>query len=50
MEAAMSGFAMTIDGQRVEGEQFFPVINPATGAAFAEAPDCTPAQLDLAME
>lgn len=46
----MNGFVMTIDGQSVAGEQFFPVINPATGDVFAEAPECTLAQLDAAME
>lgn len=46
----MNEFVMTIDGDAVEGTQFFPVINPATGAAFAEAPECTKQQLDLAME
>ena len=45
----MNEFTMTIDGQAVEGQQFFPVINPATGVEFAQAPDCTLAQLDLAM-
>jgi acyl-CoA reductase-like NAD-dependent aldehyde dehydrogenase len=46
----MNEFSMTINGQAVEGKQFFPVINPATGAVFAQAPDCTIEQLDLAME
>ena len=49
LETKMNEFTMTIDGQGVEGQQFFPVINPATGAEFAQAPDCTLAQLDLAM-
>ena len=46
----MNDFTMLIDGQGVPGDRFFPVINPATGEAFAEAPDCTFAQLDNAME
>ena len=45
----MNQFTMTIDGCAVEGQQFFPVINSAKGAEFAQAPDCTLAQLDLAM-
>jgi acyl-CoA reductase-like NAD-dependent aldehyde dehydrogenase len=50
LEAKMNEFMMTIDGQTVTGQQFFPVINPATGIVFAQAPDCTIEQLDLAME
>jgi acyl-CoA reductase-like NAD-dependent aldehyde dehydrogenase len=42
-------FSLTIDGKAVAGEASFPVINPATGAPFAEAPECTRAQLDHAM-
>src|SRR4051794_30581648 len=41
---------MTIDGQGVEGERAFPIINPATGMTFADAPDCTLGQLDIAMQ
>jgi acyl-CoA reductase-like NAD-dependent aldehyde dehydrogenase len=40
---------MTIDGKPVQGESSFPVINPATGAPFAEAPECSRVQLDHAM-
>ena len=46
----MNDFTMLIDGQGVPGDRFFPVINPATGEAFAEAPECSFAQLDSAME
>ncbi len=46
----MNEFTMTIDGRAVEGKQFFSVINPATCEAFAQAPDCTLEQLDLAMD
>lgn len=42
-------FVMTIDGKSVAGETFIDVVNPATGEAFAQAPDCTPAQLDAAV-
>ncbi len=43
-------FTHTIDGKAVAGESTFGVVNPATGEVFAEAPDCTPAQLDMAMD
>lgn len=46
----MSGFAMTIDGQPVPSEKTFGVVNPATGEVFEQAPDCTPQQLDQAMQ
>ncbi len=46
----MSQFTLTIDGKSVAGERSFGVINPATGKVFEQAPDCTKAQLDLAME
>jgi len=39
----------TIDGESVEGVEFFDVINPATASAFARAPDATPEQLDRAV-
>jgi len=45
----MGEYAMTIDGHAVEGAKFFPVINPATGAPFADAPECTPQQLEDAV-
>jgi len=40
---------MTIGGEGAVTEKTFGVINPATGTVFAEAPDCTPAQLEAAM-
>lgn len=46
----MSEFTLTIDGKSVAGERSFGVINPSTGKVFAQAPDCSRAQLDLAME
>ncbi len=46
----MSDFSMTIAGRPVPGEQGFGVINPATGQVFAQAPEATRAQLDLAMD
>ncbi len=41
--------AHTIDGDPVEGVEFFDVINPATASAFARAPDASPEQLDRAV-
>jgi acyl-CoA reductase-like NAD-dependent aldehyde dehydrogenase len=41
--------AMTIDGRSISGTPSFEVVNPATGEAFAAAPDCSPAQLEEAM-
>jgi len=46
----MADVTMTIGGQAVATEGTFGVFNPATGEVFAEAPECTPAQLDAAME
>ena len=46
----MTDFPLTIDGQSVSGEGTFGVVNPATGAVFAQAPACSRAQLDAAME
>jgi len=40
---------MTIAGAAASTEATFDVINPATGASEAVAPDCTPQQLDAAM-
>src|SRR3546814_4042041 len=41
---------MTIDGVAATTEAAFDVVNPATGAPEATAPDCTPPQLDAAMD
>ena len=46
----MSDFTMTIDGNSVAADATFGVINPATGKVFAQAPECSRAQLDAAME
>ena len=45
----MTEFTMTIDGQAVTSPGTLKVINPATGEVFAEVPDCTREQLDVAM-
>src|SRR3546814_11008124 len=41
---------MTIDGVAATTEAAFDVVNPATGAPEATAPDCTPQQIDAAMD
>mmetsp|Transcript_36068 Transcript_36068/g.54376 ORF Transcript_36068/g.54376 Transcript_36068/m.54376 type:complete len:465 (-) Transcript_36068:584-1978(-) len=40
---------MLINGKLVEGEGTFDVINPSTGEVFAQAPECSEAQLDEAV-
>lgn len=46
----MSDFTLTLDGKAVAADETFGVINPATGEVFAQAPECSRAQLDLAMD
>ena len=41
--------AMTIDGKAVAAERAFDVVDPAVGEVTAQAPDCTPEQLDRAV-
>ena len=41
---------MTIDGRAVAGGAAFDVVNPATGDVVTGAPDCSPEQLDAAMD
>ncbi|MEU6525021.1 aldehyde dehydrogenase family protein [Streptomyces sp. NPDC046924] len=41
--------SMTIDGKPVDARDTFDVVNPATGAVEAQAPECTAEQLDQAM-
>ncbi|MDX1382077.1 MAG: aldehyde dehydrogenase family protein [Thermoanaerobaculia bacterium] len=43
-------YSMTIDGQEQPAVATFGVVNPALGTVFADAPECTRAQLDDAME
>lgn len=45
----MSEFSMTVNGSSLPSSETFEVINPATGAAFTSAPECSRAQLDTAM-
>jgi acyl-CoA reductase-like NAD-dependent aldehyde dehydrogenase len=42
-------FAHLIDGELVTGKEWFDVINPATGQAFARAPSLSRAELDRAV-
>lgn len=49
MTSLESPFSMTIGGVGVTGDAVFPVINPANGALVADAPNCTPRQLDAAV-
>lgn len=42
-------YAMTINGQDVNSAKHIDVINPATGAVFETAPDCSKEQLDDAV-
>jgi acyl-CoA reductase-like NAD-dependent aldehyde dehydrogenase len=44
----MAEFSMTIGGERVDGTSTFDVIDPATGAVYSQAPDCSEDQLDEA--
>lgn len=46
----MSEYYLIIDGKKIATEKTFDVINPALGTVFAQAPDCSPAQLNLAVE
>jgi acyl-CoA reductase-like NAD-dependent aldehyde dehydrogenase len=45
----MTSYAMLIDGKPVSGAATMPVINPATGDAFAHAPRASVEQLSLAV-
>ncbi|MBI1186633.1 MAG: aldehyde dehydrogenase family protein [Alphaproteobacteria bacterium] len=49
MTAFDRDYVMTIGGKSVSGDATIEVANPATGEAFAAAPDCTRAQLDDAV-
>lgn len=42
-------YTMTIAGRGAAAGPVFDIVNPATGAPFARAPDCTPAELDEAV-
>jgi acyl-CoA reductase-like NAD-dependent aldehyde dehydrogenase len=49
VEAQVSDYTMTIGGQSVSAPGTFGVVDPATGQVHAQAPDCSPEQLDQAM-
>jgi acyl-CoA reductase-like NAD-dependent aldehyde dehydrogenase len=44
-----TSYCMLIDGNGVESQTTFDVLNPANADPFASVPDCTPEQLDAAM-
>jgi acyl-CoA reductase-like NAD-dependent aldehyde dehydrogenase len=46
----MDKFTMTIAGEPFAGTASFPVTNPATGDAFASAPECSRKELELAVD
>src|SRR5579884_619194 len=50
MGVHMGDFTMTVSGSAVPTEKTFEVVNPATGAVYAEAPDCSKEQLDAAFD
>lgn len=41
---------MTIGGRKVDSEDTFAVIDPASGTVFAQAPECSEEQLEAAMQ
>lgn len=43
-------YTMSIDGNKISSDEAFDVINPATAEVFASAPDCTQAELEVAVE
>ena len=49
LNQSVSEYTHTIDGHAETSAKHFDVINPATGAAFASAPDASPEQLDKAV-
>ena len=46
----MSEYKLLINGDLVSTESSFPVINPASGEVFARGPECSPEQLNQAVE
>ena len=49
MSAQAPTYRMLIDGALVEGRSSMPVVDPASEAAFAQAPDCSDAELEAAI-
>ena len=48
-EAILSDFTLTIDGESVAAPRTFGVINPATEQVFAQCPDASREQVDMAV-
>ena len=46
----MSEYTMSIDGQQQRAQQTFDVINPATEQTLGQAPECSEAQLEDALQ
>ncbi len=46
----MADFTMTIGGEAAATAETFGVVNPATGQVETQAPECSPEQLDAAMD
>ncbi|MCU1488637.1 MAG: Aldehyde Dehydrogenase [Acidimicrobiaceae bacterium] len=46
----MNELTMTISGRVAPSAAFYPVEDPATNAVLAEAPECSPEQMDEAMQ
>lgn len=46
----MSDYQMIIDGRKVDADESFPVLNPATEAVIAQCPRATEQHLDQAVE
>jgi acyl-CoA reductase-like NAD-dependent aldehyde dehydrogenase len=42
--------SLTIDGRTVDSRNSFGVVNPSTGAVFAQAPDCSQDELNQAVD
>jgi acyl-CoA reductase-like NAD-dependent aldehyde dehydrogenase len=47
---AGSDYTLTINGKAEKAEAVFDVVDPSTGKVFAQAPECSDAQLDAAMQ
>jgi acyl-CoA reductase-like NAD-dependent aldehyde dehydrogenase len=45
-----SELVQTINGRTAPTDEFFDVIDPSTGEAFAQAPECTDAQVEAVMQ
>lgn len=46
----MNDFRMLINGEMLASDETFPVINPAHGKIFAEAPECSEQVLEVAIQ